>query len=245
MAIIYGTAYNDNGTFQILPTPIFPGRPSPPLIRFFPILEGTEEADEIYGLRGNDIALGYGGDDSLFGGNDNDELSGGEGNDVIRGGLFFDLLNGDAGDDVLIGVETDPLSFTVSPGWNEIDRLTGGAGADTFVLGDAENVYYDDGENQLFSSDLGYTDYALLVDFTDGQDTIQLKGGVTYNLVPTTVGSDSGIGIYVEKGTREIPIFRFGGSISIPLPDELIGIVQGASLSALTITDGTDITTIT
>lgn len=241
MAIISGTFYNDNGTFQILPTPIWPGRPTPPLIRFFPILEGTEDADEIYGNQGNDIVLGNGGDDSLFGGQDNDEISGGDGNDIIQGGLFFDRIDGDAGDDILIGVSPSNVGFSSSPGINEIDTLTGGSGADTFVLGDADNVYYDDGINSLFSSS-GTNDYALMTDFTDGQDTIVLKGGINYTLVPTTVGADTGVGIYVDKGT--FPIFLFGTIRFFPLPDELIGIVQGVALSDLTISEGSDMTTI-
>lgn len=229
MVRITGTSYNDNGTFQIEPTPIWPGNPAPPRIRFFPVLEGTSEDDEIFGVDGDDIALGNGGDDSIFGGNDNDSLSGGDGNDFLTG-----------------------ADLGLNLGFGEIDSLTGGTGLDTFVLGDSENVYYDDGNDSIFSSDLGTTDYALIADFVDGEDTIQLKGGLQYRLETTTVGENTGVGIYVEKGSRWITIGGGGGifgslplrSIPVPIADELVGIVTGAELSALTISNGDDITTI-
>lgn len=48
MAIIYGTGFNDNNTFQIIPTP---GLPLPPQIGYFPQIDGTAFADEIYALK--------------------------------------------------------------------------------------------------------------------------------------------------------------------------------------------------
>ncbi|MGD1701812.1 calcium-binding protein [Dapis sp. BLCC M229] len=267
MVRISGTSYNDNGTFQIIPTPIFPGIPTPPQILFFPILEGTDEPDEIFGNNGNDIALGNVGNDSIFGGSGDDELSGGLGNDYIEGGSGGDTINGDTGndlllggrqndilsggngDDILIGAGLNPIpqpadpDFTPPPGIDEIDNLTGGTGADTFVLGDVDRVYYDDDNNSLFS-DSGLSDYALITDFTDGQDTIQLYGGVTYEIRTVNIGSINGTGIYVDKGTINFPLLFGGGTINIPLADELIGVVQGVDPSALTISGGSDITTI-
>lgn len=84
MAIITGTRYNDNDTFQIEPTPIWPGRPAPPKITFFPRLEGTEDDDRISGLRGHDIILGNGGDDLIVGGSGDDTMTGGAGADRFR-----------------------------------------------------------------------------------------------------------------------------------------------------------------
>ncbi|NEP46759.1 MAG: hypothetical protein F6K35_49245, partial [Okeania sp. SIO2H7] len=48
----------------------------------------------------------------------------------------------------------------------------------------------------------------------------------------------------VDKGTIDFPLFFGGGTINLPLPDELIGVVQGVEPSALTISGGSDITTI-
>ena len=55
-------------------------------------------------------------------------------------------------------------------GRGALDRLTGGDGADRFVLGDASGPFYDDG-----TPGLGSTDLALITDFQPG-DTIQLHG---------------------------------------------------------------------
>lgn len=71
-------------------------------------LVGTEEADRIVGLAG---------DDDLLGRQGHDEIQGGIGDDVISGNNGKDTLIGDAGDDVLIG-------------GNGNDEIIGGAGAD-------------------------------------------------------------------------------------------------------------------
>lgn len=260
MAIIYGTGFNDNNTFQIIPTP---GLPNPPQIRYFPQIDGTAFADQIYALSGDDIANGAGGDDFISGGSGNDSLSGDSGNDTIEGNLGNDVLNGGlgndylnggrdndslnggSGNDILVGT-TREIIATVGdtvvnppPGVGEIDILTGGTGRDTFVLGDANDIYYDDGINNslpFFPNAYGESDYALITDFTDGLDTIQLKGGVNYRLESFSVGSVSGIGIFVVNNRRSGLFFRYA--------DELIGIVQGVSLSNLQINNGETITTI-
>ncbi|NEP53839.1 MAG: calcium-binding protein, partial [Moorea sp. SIO3C2] len=55
------------------------------------------------------------------------------------------------------------------------DTLTGGAGADKFVIGDSKNPYYVGGGGFL-----GLNDYALLKDFQSGTDKIQLHKGSNY-----------------------------------------------------------------
>jgi Ca2+-binding RTX toxin-like protein len=85
-------------------------------------LNGTVEADEIYG---------WGGDDYLFGGRGNDTLDGGEGNDWLDGGRDNDLLIGGAGNDTLIGGAGD-------------DTVLGGEGND-FIIAGTGNNYIDGG----------------------------------------------------------------------------------------------------
>ena len=55
----------------------------------------------------------------------------GEGNDTLIGGLRADHLF---------------HASTISPGRNEIDQLTGGAGRDRFILGESGLFYYNDGQ---------------------------------------------------------------------------------------------------
>ena len=53
---------------------------------------------------------------------------------------------------------------------SELNRLTGGAGNDVFVLGDKNGSFYDAKE---------YQDFATITDFTLGEDTIVLAGAST------------------------------------------------------------------
>lgn len=115
-----------------------------------------------------------------------------------------DTLKGGNGDDVLAGVS--PGSF--SPGFQEQDTLEGGAGADRFVLGDANWLGYDD--NDPTSS--GANDYARITDFNSNDDVIQLYG----------VQSDY---VLVESGTdTRLFVDKAGGE-----PDELIAIIDGVT----------------
>jgi hypothetical protein len=70
---------------------------------------------------------------TLLGGAGNDTLVGGSGDDLISGGMGDDVMIGGAGDDTLIGV-----------GGGTKDRLTGGAGYDSFwVDSQSSEIIYD------------------------------------------------------------------------------------------------------
>jgi Ca2+-binding RTX toxin-like protein len=112
----------------------------------------------------------------------NDTIYGGNQDDVLKGEGGSDNLLGDAGQDILTGVS--PIAPL--PGINEIDSLSGGAGADRFLLGDVDKVYYDNGNGQTS----GTNDYALITDFDPSQDSIQLKGAKSsYSLAPSSPNS--------------------------------------------------------
>lgn len=101
--------------------------------------------DLLKGLSGNDTLRGDDGTDSVFGGTENDVLFGGQGNDILSGGSEADTLTGDAGNDALYGGSgADVLTGTnvSSRGVGEVDFLSGGTGADKFVLGDTSGSYY-------------------------------------------------------------------------------------------------------
>jgi Ca2+-binding RTX toxin-like protein len=183
-------------------------------------LDGGLGDDIINGDSGNDIVKGGSGLDLLNGGSGNDNLDGGDGNDFLTGSSGNDSLLGGAGDDILIGVNANSISTVSSlsisssgtPGLGEIDQLTGGAGVDQFILGDPNNVYYNDGS----SLTPGTGDYALIVDFSAGQDKIQLKG------------SASNYGLNVVASNTQIFLDN-DGIAGFTAKDELVGVVQGST----------------
>jgi RHS repeat-associated protein len=138
----------------------------------------------------------------FLGGN---QLSGGAGDDTLRGGSGNDNLSGDDGNDTLSCV--DQIGLT--PGLGEKDILTGGAGADRFLLGDINRVYYDN----LDTTTSGDNDYAIITDFNPAEDVIQLRGSVTdYRLEPRAVRNRTDQYLYLDKPGNE--------------PDELVAILQ-------------------
>ncbi len=190
------------------------------------IINGNEDNNWIFGTPFEDQINGFGGTDLLIGGNGNDVLNGGNGNDNLYGGR---------GDDILIGV--NPLDE--QPGQLERDTLNGGAGRDTFVLGDPFKIYYDDSQIRFIVApppNEPPPSYALIADFEPGKDIIQLKGAVEYKLENVKLPNGvSGLGILFDAD-------RFDGNGS----EQLIGIIQSQqSLENLQINIGRSITTIT
>jgi Ca2+-binding RTX toxin-like protein len=215
-------------------------------------LSGDTGNDELYGNIGNDILNGgtgndflYGGDgsdqlnggdqnDYLNGGSNNDTSNGGSGNDTLYGGSGNDIVNGNTGDDRLYGVD----AILLNPGRGEVDSLLGGTGNDNFYLGNIEQVFYDSGQIRIGL--VGMNDYARIRDFTDGQDTIYLKGIESYSLSTITIDSVSGTGIY----HRELVSIQGPSGPLFGFSEDLIGFVEGVNPSSLTLTNGTSFSTI-
>lgn len=185
------------------------------------ILYGGSDDDTLYGEEGDDSLVGQTGDDTLDGNEGNDSLDGNEGNDTLNGSIGNDSLFGNTdndslyggvGNDTLYGGEGNDILSGVNPtlanpGVGEVDLLVGMSGADTFVLGDVTQVYY----NQDGTAEQGIADYGNVVDFNPSEDVIQLHGSASnYRLVD--LGSHTDL-FYGETGSPQ---------------DELIGIVQGA-----------------
>lgn len=100
---------------------------------------------QVWTYGGNDTVVGTGFDDTILGGNGNDTLSGGDGADELRG---------DAGDDTLIGGNGDDLLYTGTG--NSTELLTGGSGADRFLIEGGTTITitdYTDGIDKIL---LGY-----------------------------------------------------------------------------------------
>jgi hypothetical protein len=103
-----------------------------------------------------------------------------------------DLLIGSSANSTLVGV--DPTSPTAGTG--EIDTLIHAGSGDRFILGDANQVYYDDGN----SSNSGLTDYAIIVGFATSSDAIQLKGQASdYTISTAPTGVATGTAIYHNR----------------------------------------------
>ena len=132
----------------------------------------------------------------------------------IYGTARSDRLFGTSGNDTISGV---PQSGT-HLGRGTIDALTGGAGNDIFVLGDARGAFYNDGN----ARNAGTGDYARIMDFQIG-DKIQLSDDFgSYFLRSMNIGGFSGIGIYADTDRNA----RFSSS------DELVGhVVRVSSLA--------------
>ncbi|MBT9315052.1 calcium-binding protein [Leptothoe spongobia] len=173
-----------------------------------------EGKDELFGLAGDDSLGGQEGDDFLDGGTGDDiiigeegddTLLGGQGNDQLTGGVGDDRLFGEAGDDILIGVGAEAVFPSPTLGQGEKDLMHGGSGLDTFVLGDANQVFYDDG---LISGD-----HAIIEDFSTSEDIIRLHGSsADYSLSLGTLDGVTGTFIQMNDASADTISFVQGAS---------------------------------
>lgn len=145
------------------------------------------------------------------------------GGQTIYGTTAADTLSGGAGDDVISGLPSAGSNL----GKGTIDRLTGNAGADLFILGDSRGVFYDDGSTRS----AGTSDYALVRDFQDGTDHIQLKGtAISYFARDLSLKGVAGAGVY----------FDTNGSRAWDSRDELVGVLQGVGAAQVSFAAGGD-----
>ncbi len=132
---------------------------------------------------------------------------------VLWGTTGNDVITGGSGNDRLSGVLATGTS-AAAMGAGQIDTLTGGAGADIFVLGDSRGVFYDDRKN----GNLGTADYALIKDFQAGEDKLQLRESSYLYTV-----SSGNLSLYWDRnGNGKLDT---GGRNR----DELIAVLEGVS----------------
>lgn len=140
---------------------------------------------------GGRVFTGGSGNDTLNGQNTNDTLIGNGGNDTLYGEGGNDYLNGGAGNDYLDGYSSNPNSL-------DLDTLEGGAGADTFVLGNSRQGMFYLGNGQ-----------ATIVDYNFRDDYIQLRGNrnqyrLTRNGNDTLVQTSGGDTLAVVKNVTDL-----------------------------------------
>lgn len=75
---------------------------------------GTERADRVSLLAGNDTYLGLGGNDTIYGNAGNDRLDGGAGNDLMSGGAGDDTYIVDSARDVVVEARNQGLDKVLS-----------------------------------------------------------------------------------------------------------------------------------
>ncbi len=147
-------------------------------------LAGTNEADSIDALAGNDRIRGFGGDDAIFGDAGNDYIFGEGGNDTILGGAGDDVVFGNDGDDVLLGQDDNDILI----GGLGNDVLNGGGGIDNLIGDEGNDVLFgEDGDDILVGGD---GDDLLFGD--DGNDVV--IGGDGADALAGSLGDDQLIG---------------------------------------------------
>ena len=146
---------------------------------------------------------------TVVGGVGVDEITGGLGNDVLNGGDGNDVLLGGLGDDRLIG----------GAGF---DSHTGGGGADTFVFSTSSVP------NLI-------TPEEVIVDFTTGQDKIDIGAGFVNDATRIDIVDGSGLTLSTFK-TAATGFFSGGGDVDVyiaynvsELGDALMAVDQNAS----------------
>lgn len=142
----YATATRDyNGT----PFPAFlsfTGGPGAEIDNFTQTLTGSDAADYILGLAGDDRLEGNDGDDLLSGGDGGDEIFGDAGQDRIDGGDGDDTIKGGADDDTIEGGDGNDFIH----GQNGVDVVNGGAGNDTMTGNNGEDTLSGDaGDDEI------------------------------------------------------------------------------------------------
>lgn len=211
---------------------------------------GYKGDDGLGGGLGDDTIYGGLGNDVLTGGKDNDFLIGGVGNDFLIGdGLFdnvgnnSDFLDGGKGDDVLIGGygnnllvggEGNDYLKGIARGGDIINQLTGGekgekgdGARDVFELGAGDSYFYIDSSPsesvQLETGGVvvGLNSYALITDYEDGIDKLQLPNG--------TLASNTRIDNINYNGIQGTAI-AVGGEGG---PPGVIAILQGVDSSTI------------
>lgn len=142
---------------------------------------------------------------NLVGTSDRDKLTGNTGNDTLRGGRGNDILLGMGGNDVLLGGRGNDILNGYGGSGAEYDTLSGGLGADKFVLGGSWGVsYLENG-------------YATIKDWNFLADTIQVQGSASQYTLDASQnwGGTAAVDTAIYYGTDLIGVVLDTTNVSI------------------------------
>jgi len=196
--------WNGGGTYNLATgLATFPGFYTEDILNFENILTGSGNDTVVGSVAANRITTN-GGNDSISSGDGNDTISAGDGNDELIGGGGNDWLDGGVGTDRLNGYGT------VTNDLSQFDTLTGGAGADYFVLGGTWGVsYVESGDG-----------YAIIKDWDFISDWIETRGiasqySLEFKNVIGSTGQDTEIYYQAATGRDRIAIIQDSTNVSI------------------------------
>lgn len=168
-------------------------------------------SDDVAGGDGHDLMYGGSGQDTLSGGSGNDTVLGGSGHDVLSGGTGDDSMQGDSGNDSLEGgeghdtLQGDNHDDTLDGGRGN-DILRGGSGADHLSGGLGNDLMIGGSGADLFV--MGVTNRNdTITDFEIGVDRIDLSlMGV--NSFAQLIISDDGTDTTIDFGVSGRLVLR-------------------------------------
>ena len=174
-ANVSGTGYNDNmhGTEQAQTMSALAGDD---LIRGYggdDVLWGNAGYDLIYGNTGDDLIYGNQQTDIVFGGQDQDTIFGGQGADLIYGNFKDDIVYGNLGDDWLYGGQDQDTLF----GGQDNDQIFGNKGDDQ-LFGNRGDDWLAGGpgaDQFVFGDNSGHD---VIVDFDLAADLVLILSNV-------------------------------------------------------------------
>lgn len=138
---------------------------------------GSETANSIHALGGDDNITGNGFVDFIFGGAGNDTLNGAGGDDTLVGGIGNDVLIGGSGADLLLGEDGNDTLY----GGTGADRLWGGTGNDGYVYFKSDGGIDDVNDDKSPTGQTG---------FGGGTDTLQFGDVLGADLRLFQIGND-------------------------------------------------------
>src|SRR5262245_25103572 len=158
------------------------------------LLVGNDDANTLYGARGDDILAGGGGADILFGRDVG--AAAGDGNDTLKGGGGFDTLYGGDGNDSL-------------DGGADVDWLYGESGDDTYIVDNAGDFVWEwtgGGTHDVVRTSVSYALAAgsevEVLETTDPTGTTPLT--LTGNEFAQTITGNNGANVIDGRGGVDV-----------------------------------------